>query len=482
MTALLIALVIVGLLITGLLSAGEAAVLRVTRASLADALADAEHSTSIKAQHRAQAARAAQKLVQDSTETASGLAILRVLATSLALGSLTILLTGWLNSLWEVLTALAGLGALTGVLLAAASPRRFGHEQPLRVILRLAQFLNAMRLLTTWAAPQSLREDLPPSEADLRELVDRVGESEVIEAEDRELISAVFELSGTLTREVMVPRTDMVVAPSTETLASVMRLYLRSGFSRVPVVGDSVDDLLGIAYLKDVARLIDAAPANGSRPVTVVTRPPVFVPESKPIDDLLREMQKKQTHIAVVIDEYGGVAGLITVEDILEELVGELHDEHDRVIEAVPELVEPGVFRVSARLPVDELGDLFDLRFDDDDVDTAGGLLAKAVGHVPLQGSAADVGGLHLEAERVEGRRKQVATILVSLATSGGAAAPDPTSAGDSIGNLDSEPDDDVDATRGKRQFTGGSEGKKVVDERSEKHADDVNANEEPDV
>ncbi|QAY63048.1 HlyC/CorC family transporter [Xylanimonas allomyrinae] len=415
MTGVLVLVAVGGLVLAGLLSAGEAAVLRVTRASLADALAAAEQGEGLRAETVADRVRAAQALVVDPTATVASVATVRVAAELLALGSLALLLEDLLHDGWEVLLALLVLGLLAGLVMARLSPRQIGFRRSLRVVLALSALLTAARRLTGWAARPTVRDgEATPTEDELRDLVDRVGESAVIEEDERELIRSVFELGGTLTREVMVPRTDMVTVDAATPLGKVMRLYVRSGFSRVPVVGESVDDLLGVAYLKDVARLLDADPGAAHRPVSDVARAPVFVPESKPADDLLREMQQKATHIAVVIDEYGGVAGLVTVEDVLEELVGELVDEHDRVIEDEPEPVAPGVFRVPARLPVDELGNLFDLRFDDDDVDTAGGLLAKAIGKVPLAGSQADVGGLHLEAERVEGRRKQVSTILVS--------------------------------------------------------------------
>ena len=416
MTGVLVLVAVVGLVLAGLLSAGEAAVLRVTRASIADTLAEAEQGEGFQAETRADRARAAQALVADPTATVAAVATVRLTAEVLALGAIALLLLEIFHDAWEVLVALLVVGLVAGVVMARLSPRQLGFRRPLRVVLALSGLLTAVRRVTGWAARRGTREEAPPSEEELRDLVDRVGESDVIEEDERELLRSVFELGGTLTREVMVPRTDMVVAEAGTPLRKVMRMYMRSGFSRLPVVGESVDDLLGVAYLKDVARLLDADPSAAKRPVSGVARPPVFVPESKPVDDLLREMQQKTTHIAVVIDEYGGVAGLVTVEDILEELVGELVDEHDRVVEEEPEEVSEGVFRVPARLPVDELGDLFDLRFDDDDVDTAGGLLAKAIGKVPLAGSKADVGGLHLEAERVEGRRKQVATILVSRA------------------------------------------------------------------
>jgi CBS domain containing-hemolysin-like protein len=417
MTAGLLLVAFAALVLTGLLSAGEAAVLRVTRASLADALAEADRGEGLQSETRADRVRAAQALVVDPTATVSSVAAVRTAAEMVAIGAVALTLAEWLDP-WPVLGVLLAVGFVAGLVMARLSPRQLGFRRPLRVVVALSGLLTVVRRATGWAARGSTHRDADAmrTEEELRDMVDRVGESPAFEEDERELIRSVFELGDTLAREIMVPRTDMVTTHLATPLEKVMRLFLRSGFSRVPVVGESVDDLVGIAYLKDVARVLDADPTAGARPVSDVARPAVFVPESKLLDDLLREMQQAATHIAVVVDEYGGVAGLVTVEDILEELVGELVDEHDRVLVDEPEQVADGVFRVPARLPVDELGDLFDLRLDDDDVDTAGGLLAKMLGKVPLAGSAADVGGLHLVADRVQGRRKQVATLLVSRA------------------------------------------------------------------
>jgi CBS domain containing-hemolysin-like protein len=209
----------------------------------------------------------------------------------------------------------------------------------------------------------------------------------------------------------MVPRTDMVTLTAGTTLAKAMRLFVRSGYSRVPVIGESVDDVVGVLYLKDVLGRIQAQPEAAADPVNGIVRPAVYVPETKPVDDLMREMQQSSTHMALAVDEFGGIAGLVTIEDCLEEIVGELRDEHDPAERDVEELAN-GVRRVPARLAVDELGELFGLELHDDEVDTAGGLLAKALGKVPIPGAAADVQGLHLVAERAEGRRRQVSTLL----------------------------------------------------------------------
>ena len=250
------------------------------------------------------------------------------------------------------------------------------------------------------------------SEAELRHLVDRAQETQLIEAGERKMIHSVIDLGDTLTREVMVPRTDVVSIERLSTLHSAMSLFLRSGFSRVPVVGDSHDDVVGILYLKDVARRLHERPQAGStQRVEAIMRRPVFVPDSKPVDALLREMQHAG-HAAIVVDEYGGTAGMVTIEDILEEIVGEIADEYDLDLAEVEDAGD-GLQRVSSRLHISDLGELFGIDLDDEEVDTVGGLLAKALGRVPITGSRAVVQGLELTAERFEGRRHHLATVLV---------------------------------------------------------------------
>jgi len=406
---------IAALLLTGLLIAGEAAVLRVTKASLTHALAAAEAGIRPADKSRAQRIRSAQRLIADPLSTVAALATVRIVACIIAGGALTLALSRFWFQRWALLLALFLIGLAVCVLASRFSPRHFGHRQPLRVAVALAPVLNWVCALTPWVPTLAADDGLDDEEA--RDMVvDRATESEAIEEEERELIRSVFELGDTIVREVMVPRTEMVTVPADSPNKKALRLMLRSGFSRVPVTGESADDLVGVVYLKDLARQIEADALAGDRPVTTVMRSATFIPESKPIDDLLRDMQSSTSHIAIVVDEYGGIAGLVTLEDILEELVGELVDEHDSVVTKEPEEVSPGVWRVPARLPVDELGDLFAIELDDDDVDTVVGLLAKALGKVPIAGSAADVAGLHLAVDRIEGRRRQVATVLVNKA------------------------------------------------------------------
>jgi CBS domain containing-hemolysin-like protein len=252
------------------------------------------------------------------------------------------------------------------------------------------------------------------TEAELRELVDLAEATEVIESGERRMIHSVFDLGDTIVREVMVPRTDMVFIEEYKTLRQAVSLALRSGFSRIPVVRDGLDDVVGVLYLKDVIkRVYDSPDAQRSERVGSMMRKPVWCPDSKPIDELLREMQLKRVHVVIVVDEFGGTAGMATIEDILEEIVGEITDEYDEETSDITELAD-GRFRVSSRLPVDELGDLFGMKLDEEDVETVGGLMAKQLNKVPIAGSVVKYAGLELVAERSTGRRNRIGTVIVS--------------------------------------------------------------------
>ena len=191
-----------------------------------------------------------------------------------------------------------------------------------------------------------------------------------------------------------------------------LSLHLRSGFSRIPVAGENEDDVVGIAYLKDIVAWSHEHPDAGATSVREVMRPASYVPDSKPIDEMLRQMQSQQIHVAIVIDEYGGTAGLVTIEDILEEIVGEITDEYDQERPPV-EWLSPDVARVAARLSVDELAEIFGVTIQAEDVETVGGLLAHALGRVPIAGSEGTIGGLRLTAENLSGRRNRIGTVLV---------------------------------------------------------------------
>lgn len=230
---------------------------------------------------------------------------------------------------------------------------------------------------------------------------------------EQELLDSVEEFGETIVREIMVPRIDMATVPADVSLSKSMSVFLSRGYSRLPVVGKNIDDISGILYLKDVARILHEAPKRmESTLASEIARPVIFIPESKPVDDLLREMQLSSTHIAVIVDEYGGVAGLATMEDVIEEIVGEISDEYDKELPDVDDLGD-GRFRVNASYSLAELGELLDLELEDEDVDSIGGLFAKELGRLPGRGDETSVSGLVISADRIEGRRKRLITVVL---------------------------------------------------------------------
>ncbi len=336
-----------------------------------------------------------------------------------------------------VLVATASMVVVSYVFVGVA-PRTLARQHAPRVALAAA---GPVSLLATVLGPitrllillgnaltpgRGFRQGPFTSEAELRELVDLAERDRLIEDDERQMIHSVFELGDTLAREVMVPRPDMVVIERDKTLRQAMSLALRSGFSRIPVVGSSVDDVVGFVYLKDVVRRIhEYREAEQNEHVGDVMRPATFVPDSKPVDELLREMQAQHTHAVIVVDEYGGTAGLVTIEDILEEIVGEITDEYDTDAPEIEELPD-GDVRVSARLHVDDLVEHFDLTVADEeieDVDSVGGLLAAMLGTVPIAGSQAKFHGLLLRAESLAGRRNRISTVLIHRVEQPAAAA-----------------------------------------------------------
>lgn len=249
-------------------------------------------------------------------------------------------------------------------------------------------------------------------EEQLLSIVDRAAEQELLEEDDRDYIHSLVSFSDTYVRELMVPRVDMITLPATETVHSALEELLASRHSRIPVIGDAADDVVGVVYLRDASGFVLRRPEEAlTAPVTRITKPAQFVPELQRADELLRQMQREANHLAIVVDEYGGVSGLVTLEDIIEELLGDINDEHDR---EAPE-VQPrddGSFLVSARLPVDELGELFDTELSDDDVDTVGGLFSKLLGRLPVTGDEVQVAGICLRAAGVERRRQRLLTAV----------------------------------------------------------------------
>jgi CBS domain containing-hemolysin-like protein len=355
----------------------------------------------------------------------SVLVLIRVAAEIGATVLVTAVLVRWIAPDWRAYLIAAAIMIVVCYVIAAVLPRRVGRQRAVKVATRSATVLRPLvRLLgplpgllqatgRAFSPAADGRDGPSGSEEELRGLVDLLEQRQVIQPDERDMIHSVFELGDTIVREVMVPRTDMVFVEQDKTLRQALSLALRSGFSRIPVVGENLDDVIGIAYLKDlVTRTHEHPDGESAERVDSVMRPATFVPESKPVDELLREMQARQIHVAIVIDEYGGTAGLVTIEDILEEIVGEIADEYDREQPPV-EWLGPDEARVTARLSVEELAELFDVSIEAEDVETVGGLLAQRLGRVPLPGAVATVAGLRLTAESLAGRRNRIGSVRV---------------------------------------------------------------------
>lgn len=396
----------------GLMAAVDSAVTSLSRADIAE-LADSSRSS-----------RSLQAIANDTGAHLNAINFVRIIAETTAAVLVTLVFATYIAELWIALLLSALIMTAVSFVLVGASPRSVGRAHPRQLLgltAPLVHFLrfvlgpiaNALVALGNRVTPGRAGLNTFTSEDQLLSMVDEATAQDVLEEDDRELIHSIFEFNDTVVREVMVPRTDMVTIDASATIGAAMGLFLSKGNSRVPVLAGEVDDVVGILYLRDVAKLVYERPINAdSLTVGELARPAQFVPESKKADALLRQMQAESNHLAMVVDEYGGIAGLVTLEDLIEELVGDISDEYDKDVVEVEDLGD-GRFRVNARLPVDELGELFDLDLDDDDVDSVGGLLAKTLGRLPDAGSVAFMSGLILTAERTEGRRKRISTVLV---------------------------------------------------------------------
>ncbi len=411
----LLVLAAVLVLVAGVLAAAEAALSTFSK-SRANALVE---------DGRAGAERV-RVVVEDSAAYLNTALFLRLTCELTATILVAEVVIGLVRPTWAAVLVAAGVMIVVSYVVVGVAPRTLGRQHASQVALVTSGLLIALTrvlgplpklliLLGNALTPgKGFREGPFATEAELRELVDLAEATRVIESGEREMIHSVFELGDTIVREVMVPRTDIVVIERHKTLRQLMSLALRSGFSRIPVIGENLDDIVGVAYLKDVTqRVYDNRQAETTERVEQVMRPPAFVPDSKPIDELLREMQQQRTHLAIVLDEYGGTSGLVTIEDILEEIVGEITDEYDEEPQAI-ERLGSGAVRVSSRLPIHELGELFELDLDDEDVDSVGGLMAKHLDKVPIPGAKVTIDGLRLLAEGPVGRRNRVPTVLVT--------------------------------------------------------------------
>ena len=384
-----------------------AAVIRAARASLvltprADALHDA-------AEGRA-GAEVVAGLLEDRARLQPSLSLVHsVLLVASALPTAWAL--GTVFGGWRLAAALAAAGAVL-VLVGEMLPRTLGRRRPRRIAYRFARLLRAA--VAAGGRTADLIEDEEDEGGEGRGADDGHGPAD---REEIRLISSVLEFSGAIVREVMAPRTDMVTLNAGMTTDHALDLILEHGFSRVPVAGEGADDIVGVVYAKDLLPRLKTPSA--AAPVTEIARPAHFVPETKPVRDLLREMQSSKVHMAVVVDEFGGTAGLVTIEDLLEELVGEIVDEYD----PEPRLVQPleeGGFLVDARLSVDDLDRLLETSLPDGEWDTVGGLVLALAGRLPQVGERFELDGAALTPVRVQGRR--IEQVMVDRLEAGGPA------------------------------------------------------------
>jgi len=318
------------------------------------------------------------------------------------------------------LVAVTVLLALFTIIFAELVPKTLALAHPERFAIALAPGIDVLggvlrpviSILTTVTRViarifgADVTNEAQITAQELRLIVERGGEQGILEAEEEQMINAVIELGERRVHEVMVPRVSMVALPSTASFEDAIDAIVSGGHSRIPVYEESIDQIIGILYAKDLLPFLkgDAAP----RPVLRrLLRPPVLVPESMTIDDLLHELQRRKVHLAVVLDEYGGTAGLVTIEDLLEEIVGEIQDEYD-VEEPLVERLSSDQFRVDGRTDVDELEELFEVKLsleDEEEYDTIGGLIYHRIGGVPSPGDRVEIDGLVLTVETTDGRR-----------------------------------------------------------------------------
>lgn len=354
----------------------------------------------------------------------------RVFAETFAAVLITLVVAYTLHQLWlELVIATLVMTALTFVLVGS-SPRTIGTHHPDAVIKFASPTVHAIRVVLGPLASGLIQfgNRVTPGrgtgqarirdEQQLLSMVDQAAEQELLELEDRDYIHSLMEFGDTLVREVMVPRIDMVTVDSEQTVRETLEALLAARHSRVPVVTGEADEVVGVAYLRHASGFLLRRPEEAeTAPVTRIVKPATFVPEVQRADELLKQMQRESNHLALVVDEYGGISGLVTLEDLIEELLGDINDEHDR---EAPEVVaaEDGSFVVSARLSVEDLGELFERELDDDEVDTVGGLVAKYLGRLPETGDRVVVEGIELTAKDMQRRRQRLLTVEARRAAS----------------------------------------------------------------
>lgn len=404
--------------LAGLIAAADAALSRFSRARAEELVGEGRAGAVFL-----------RRILDDPARYLNSLILLRLLAEVFAIVLVTLRVDEAVDSFWGSVAITVAIMLVASFVVVGVAPRTLGRQHPEFVALNsaapvwgLTKLLGPIpRLLilvgNAITPGKGFREGPFSTETELRELVDLAEASAVIESGERKMIHSVFEFGDTIAREVMVPRPDVVFVERHRNLRQTMSLFLRSGYSRLPVIGENLDEVVGFAYLKDVARL-DFEDQDGDADITERIedhlRPVHHVPDSKPVAALLTEMQATRQHIAVVVDEYGGTAGIVTIEDILEEIVGEITDEYD-IDEIEVEQVSDDVYRVSSRFPIDHVDDLFKgYDIEEEDADSVGGLMAKHLGLVPIPGSTVEAHGLEFRAEGTRGRRNKISTVVIT--------------------------------------------------------------------
>ena len=407
-------LALLSLTLAAVLAAADAAFSTVSHHEVEEAVEDGKRT-----------APKAERILKDLPTHINVLTFVRQLFETAAVVFTLLGFTSFIDSMPTALIVTALTSAVAVFVIAGVSPRTSGRRKNLTVVLASAPLVSGLRQalgpvarvlvwLGNMLTPAKVFRDGPfVTEEQLRDLVDRASAGNIIEDDERDMIESVFNLGDTRAYKVMVPRPDLVYLRSESTLEHAMTVFLRSGFSRIPVVGKDLDDVRGIVFLKDVARRLHTHPEDRDQPALDIARPVTFVPDTKTVDSLLRFMQVEATHMVIIVDEYGGTAGLITIEDIVEEIVGEIADEYDRDEDDIVPL-EGGGARVATRTDIEDVAEYFDVRIDEEDVTTVGGLLASELGEVPIAGSEAVINGLRLVAEPGQGRRHRISHVIIT--------------------------------------------------------------------
>ncbi|OCG75807.1 hemolysin family protein [Microbacterium sediminis] len=397
----------------GVMSAVDAALSVSSRGDLVDFAAEAPERQ----------ARALARIADDPDAHADAVTFVRVLSEMAAAVLVTAAFTLAFASIWWAILAAAVVMTVLSFVAVYSSPRALGRRGAEPLLRFAAPLVHGVRVVLgpvarllmsigARATPGGGRRSFE-SEEQLLSIVDEAASNDLIDDDDRELVHSVFDFTDQVVRAVMVPRTDMITVDASVTTREALQAFLDTGISRMPVVDGEVDDVVGVLYLKDLVQFgFRETPGWRDASVRPLARPAVFVPEQMRAETLLQQMKREAVHVCLVVDEYGGIAGIVTLEDLIEELVGEISDEYDTPTTEIVELGE-GSYRVAARLSLDEVGDLFGIELEDEDVDSIGGLLGKQLGHVPQPGETVEVAGLVLTGGTSRGRGRGLATVFV---------------------------------------------------------------------